>query len=295
MRVIFDRGLQVLRSDSGWFIPSSRSHDTLESPEEFEERYAARRITVYRNIAPFLYPRTVLDKEGHKLSTPRYLAGYVEDSRRRVYKYQVEHFLFTAVTHLAYLAEAYAGLAVLKNHSEWRMGPDAVLASSRHLYNSALLHSESIFAALASAMHASRHLAWRWKSRTPSSLAEVLEECMTVGDGRLSSRLTSLDTCHAVWGDRLEAYRDCGAHYHSEETLGGRSGGELLVDDVWEIIIDLPDNPEAHPGRFTFADDIDALDLGWDATTAVVRALEFSLPGAFEWEQEALRAKKKWI
>jgi hypothetical protein len=295
VRVIFDRGLQVLHSDAGWFVPSSRSHDTLSSPEEFEERFAAHRITVYRDIAPFLYPRTVLDKTGGKLSTPRYLAGYVEDERRRVYKYQVEHFLFTAVTHLAYLAEAYAGLAVLKNHNEWQIGQDAVVTSSRHLYNSALLHSESIFAALASALHSSRHLVWRWKRRTPSSLSETLDISLRIGDERLAKLLGILDECQMVWGERLEAYRDCGAHYHSEETLGGRSGGELLVDDVWEILIDLPDNPEAHPDRFTFADDIDALDLGWDATTSVVRAIEASLPGVFQLADLFEPQARRWI
>ncbi|MFQ5550079.1 MAG: hypothetical protein ACE5FJ_02450 [Gemmatimonadales bacterium] len=282
VRVVFDRGLQILRSDQGWLIPSSKSRHFVDSPEEIEERFAAKRITVYRDLAPFLYPRKVMDRDGLPLSRPRYLSGYVEDAELRIYKYMVEHLLFTGVTHLAYLAEAYAGLAVLKNHSEWQIGEDAVVTSSRQLYNSALLHAESTFAALVSSFNASRYLMWRRRGEPPEAILETISHLMLDATPEMERTLTPIEDAWCAWGDKITAYRDCITRYHSVEPLGGGSAGELLFDDIWEIRIDLPDNPGARAEEFTFTADVDALQSCWDACVAVVRTLETCLPRVFQ-------------
>lgn len=296
VRIIYNRGLQLLKSDKGWLIPSSSIIHRVSTPQEFQERFAARPLTGYRDLAPFLYPRVIFDRDGNVLGKSRYLEGYVEDSERRIYKYMVEHYLSTAATHLAYLGESYAGLAVLKNHEEWQIGDDVAVRSSPKLFNSALLHAESVCAALISALDTSRFLIWRLRGKTPDTLPRAIDAMIDHSTSAFEAALTPVADVWNYWADSIENYRDCFTNYNSVTDLGGRSGGELLFDDIWEICIDLPDNPEARtPRDFTFANDVDALEFCWEATECITRCMERALPTVFELAQEhELIRKDSW-
>ncbi len=102
-----------------------------------------------------------------------------------------------------------------------------------------------------------------------------------------------------VWedeGDRLFAYRDCSANHHPITRLGGRHGAHLNDGDIWEMFVDIPDNPWARPGAFTFDRGIDLLDYCWETTCAIVSAVERSLPPLYEWAARHQQPSKwSWL
>ena len=120
VRIIYERGIQLLKADPGWLIPSSARLQRVAYPDEVESGFGVRHIISDTEFnVPFFQPRRMVDPNGRPVSRARYLKGYVEDSHRRIYKYMVEHHLYCAVAHLGYLAEGYAGLAVLENQNRW--------------------------------------------------------------------------------------------------------------------------------------------------------------------------------
>jgi hypothetical protein len=280
VRIIFERGLQLLKADDRWLIPSSERLERIEAPGELEAAFAVRRIICDTQFnVPFFQPRRVIDPAGQPVSRARYLKGYVEDSRRRIYKYMVEHYLYCAVAHLGYLAEAYGGLAVLHNDNRWGLPEHARDQSRAQLHDSALRHGEAVFTSLSSALDASRFLVWREKSAPPDTIPETLNVVMTRTDPDMRAIVEPLEELWYGVGERLLLYRDCCAEFHPFTELGGRCGGELNEGDVWEMHIDVPDNPDAHSrDQFTFSQGIDLLDYSWRTTCAVVRCIEAALP-----------------
>lgn len=294
VRIIFERGLQVLKAEDRWLIPSSERLQRVEAPGEVETAFGVRRIICDTQFnVPFFQPRRVVDPNGQPVSRARYLKGYVEDTSRRIYKYMVEHHLYCGVAHLGYLAEAYGGLAVLHNQHRWEL-PEHVLSHSRsQLLDSAMRHGEAVFTSLCSTLDAARFLVWRERSRPPTTLAETLDAVMTSGDPEMRAAAAPLDELEERLGRRLTAYRDCTAEFHPITDLQGRCAPDLNEGDAWEMHIDLPDNPDAaRAADLTFAEGIDLLDYCWSTTCAVVRCVESSVPQIYElatWGREPSR------
>lgn len=283
VRIIYERGVQLLRSEHGWLVPSSLGLDHLEHPEELESVLGVRRIICDTQLnVPFFQPRRVVDPGGKPVSRARYLKGYVEDSRRRIYKYMVEHHLYCAVAHLGYLAEAYGGLAVLHNENRWQLPEHVRAQSQQQLYDSALRHGEAIFTSLCSSLDASGMLIWRDDRARPLPLPDALHQVMTAGDPEIRLIISPLEEVWYEVGARLQLYRDCSAAHHPI-TAHGDSGAFLNASDIWEMRMELPDNPDAGtPEAFTYEDEIDLLDYCWHTTCTVVRCIEATLPQVYE-------------
>ncbi len=283
VRVIYERGLQLLKAEGGWLIPSSMKLERITQPAEFEATYDLRHIIRDTEFnVPFFQPRRMFDPHGRPVSRARYLKGYVEDSRRRIYKYMVEHHLFCAVAHLGYLAEAYGGLAVLYNENRWKLPEHVRDQSKLQLEDSALRHAEAVFTSLTSAMDASRFLIWRDNIRPPDSLPATLDLVMTTANRELRLIVSPFEQLYAKLGPRLLQYRDCSVNHHPITKLGGRCGAVLNDGDIWEIRMDLPDDPSVSEKHFTFDRQIDLLDYCWQTTCDVVRCVESTLPQIYE-------------
>lgn len=284
VRVIYERGVQVLRSDEGWLVPSSLKLEHLERPEDLEAALDVRRIICDTQLnVPFFQPRRVVDPGGKPVSRARYLKGYVEEAERRIYKYMVEHHLYCAVAHLGYLAEAYGGLAVLHNENRWAVPEHARAHSKRQLLDSALRHGEAIFTSLCSALEASGVLVWRGNYTKSLDLPDAIHRVMTEGDTETRMIVAPLDEVWHELGERLLQYRDCSATHHPITAHGGDTRAVLNDTDLWEMRMQLPDNPDARsPDYFTFEDDVDLLDYCWRTTCTVVRGVEGTLPQLYE-------------
>ena len=296
VRIIYDRGLQLVKSDSGWLVPSSERLQRVDQPEEFQAGLDIRHIICDTEFnVPFFRPRRMFDPNGKPVSRARYLKGYVEDSHRRIYKYMVEHHLYCAVAHLGYLAEAYAGLAVLHNQNRWQLPEHVRDHSLAQLGDSALRHGEAVFTSLCSALDASRFLIWRENPKPPDSLPATLDRVMMLEDSEIRMILSPLETVWYEDGVKLMDYRDCAATHHPFTQLGGRSGALLNEADMWEVQIDLPDNPDARrKNAFTFDEQIDLLEYCWYTTCRVVRCVEGTLPQVYELAEQG-REPKKWF
>jgi hypothetical protein len=294
VRVIYERGLQVLRVADGWLVPSSERLERVGSPDQFAAAMDLQHIICDTQFnVPFFQPRRMFDPAGRPVSRARYLKGYVEDSKRRIYKYMVEHHLYCAVAHLGYLAEAYAGLTVLRNENRWKL-PEHVRESSRtQLFDSALRHGEAVFTSLCSALDASRFLVWRENHRPPLSLIETVDLVLTVGDPDMRLLVGPLEALWYEEGPTLVQYRDCSAAHHPVTSHGGRCGAVLNHADLWEMHMDLPDNPGQHdPALFTFDEQIDLLEYCWTTTCRVVRCFEETIPRIYELAVAGMEPKK---
>jgi hypothetical protein len=293
VRIIYERGLQLVKVEKGWVIPSSERLQRVDRPGDFEAGFDLQYIIRDTEFnVPFFQPRQLFDPSGKPVSRARYLKGYVEDSKRRIYKYMVEHHLYCAVAHLGYLAEGYGGLTVLHNENRWSL-PEHVRAQSKHqLLDSALRHAEAVFTSLCSALDASRFLIWRENMRPPDTMPLTLDRLMTTGERGLRMILSPLEDLWYRVGPRLLEYRNCSVDHHPITQLGGRCGGVLNDGDIWEMRIDLPDNPgEKH---FTFGGEIDLLEYCWRTTCEVVRCIEATLPQVYELDMLG-REPSKWF
>jgi hypothetical protein len=284
VRIIYERGVQLLRAAEGWLVPSSLKLERVAAPGDFEATYDLQHIICDTEFnVPFFQPRRMFDPQGKPVSRSRYLKGYVEEGQRRIYKYMVEHHLYCAVAHLGYLAEAYAGLAVLYNENRWTLPEHVREYSKTQLEDSALRHAEAVLTSLGSAMDASRFLVWRDNFRPPANLTDTLELLMTTGERDLRMILSPYEDLWANVGPILLAYRDSCVTHHPITRLGGRCGAFLNDGDIWEIRMDLPDKPGArHAEDFTFFDQVDLLDYCWRTTCTIVRCVEVTLPQVYE-------------
>lgn len=284
VRIIYERGVQLLRSDHGWLIPSSERLQHVDSPQEVEGALGVQPIICDTQLnVPFFQPRRVIDPNGKPVSRARYLKGYVEDPKRRIYKYMVEHHLYCAVAHLGYVAEAYGGLAVLQNEHRWSVPEHARVQSQQQLRDSALLHGEAIFTSLCSSLEASSVLVWRDGKARPTLLPEALDKVMTSSDADMRLLVAPLEEVWYEVGVRLLQYRDCSAAHHPITDHGGKSRPVLNEADMWETRMEIPDNPDAsRPEQFTFDQGIDLLDYCWRTTCTVVRCIEAALPQVYE-------------
>ena len=284
VRIIYERGVQLLRSEHGWLIPSSERLQHVENPGEVEGALDVRPIICDTQLnVPFFQPRRVIDPSGKPVSRARYLKGYVEDPQRRIYKYMVEHHLYCAVAHLGYVAEAYGGLAVLQNQHRWSVPEHARAQSQQQLRDSALLHGEAIFTSLCSILEASSVLVWRDGKAKPALLPEALDKVMKSSDADMRLLVAPLEEVWYEVGVRLRQYRDCSAAHHPITDHGGESRPVLNEADMWETRMEIPDNPEvSRPEQFTFDEGIDLLDYCWRTTCTVVRCIETTLPQVYE-------------
>jgi hypothetical protein len=296
VRIIYDRGIQLLKAERGWIVPSSERLQLVEYPDEFEGGMGVRHIICDTEFnVPFFQPRRMFDPNGKPVSRARYLKGYVEDSHRRIYKYMVEHHLYCAVAHLGYLAEAYAGLAVLHNENRWRLPEHVRDHSLAQLNDSALRHGEAVFTSLCSALEASRFLIWRENPKPPPTLVETLELLMVSEDSAMRMLLAPLETIWHEDGVALLQYRDCCAKHHPFTQLGGRCGAFLNDADMWEMQFDVPDNPDARDRRlFRFDEGIDLLEYCWYSACRVVRCVEETLPMVYDLAIQG-QEPKRWF
>jgi len=284
VRIIYERGIQLLRADRGWLVPSSERLQHVDAPSDLEAALGVRPIIRDTQFnVPFFQPRRVVDPNGKPLSRARYLKGYVEDSARRIFKYMVEHHLYCAVAHLGYLAEAYGGLSVLHNQSRWGLPEHARDHTQKQLFDSALRHGEAVFTSLCSSLDACSMLVWRDSKAKPGYLPDVLHTVMTTADADTRMLVAGLEDVWYEAGVRLTQYRDCSAAHHPITSLGGDSRAFLNEADLWEMRIELPDNPDAASAdAFTFDEHIDLLDYCWHTTCTVVRCIEDILPQVYE-------------
>ena len=284
VRIIYERGVQILRADQGWLVPSSERLQHVDSPHDIESALGVRPIIRDTQFnVPFFQPRRMVDPSGNPVSRARYLKGYVEDPARRIYKYLVEHHLYCAVAHLGYLAEAYGGLAVLHNQHRWGLPEHARDQSQKQLFDSALRHGEAIFTSLCSSLDACSMLVWRGPKAKPGYLPDVLNKVMTTADPDMRLLIAPLEEIWYEVGERLAQYRDCSAAHHPITSLGGSSRAFLNEADLWEMRMELPDNPDVKSVElFTFEQKIDLLDYCWRTTCTVVRCIEDSLPQVYE-------------
>lgn len=283
VRIIYERGVQLLRSDRGWLIPSSERLQHVDHPEDLEGALGVKPIICDTQLnVPFFQPRRVVDPGGKPVSRARYLKGYVEDPKRRIYKYMVEHHLYCAVAHLGYLAEAYGGMAVLQNEHRWSVPEHARAQSQHQLHDSALRHGEAIFTSLCSALEATGVLVWREDRVKPGPLPQALDRVMTGGDTDLRLLVAPLEEVWYEVGVRLLAYRDCTVVHHPITSHGGECRPVLNEADMWEMRMEIPDDPTVRPQAFTFDEGIDMLDYCWRTTCTVVRCIENTLPQVYE-------------
>ena len=284
VRIIYERGVQLLRADRGWLVPSSERLQHVDSPGDIESALGVRPIIRDTQFnVPFFQPRRMVDPSGNPVSRARYLKGYVEDPARRIYKYMVEHHLYCAVAHLGYLAEAYGGLAVLHNQHRWGLPEHARDQSQKQLFDSALRHGEAIFTSLCSSLDACSMLVWREPKAKPGNLPDVLHKVMTTADPDMRLAIAPVEEIWYEVGVRLTQYRDCSAAHHPITSLGGSSRAFLNEADLWEMRMELPDNPDVKSAElFTFEQEIDLLDYCWRTTCTVVRCIEDSLPQVYE-------------
>ena len=281
VRIIYERGLQVLRAGPDWIVPSSERLERVEHPATLATAHQVRAVvTDTRLHVPFFQPRRLLDPAGRPMSRARYLKGYVEDAPRRVYKYMVEHHLFCAAAHLGYLAEGYSGLAVLDNTERWALPASTRSTSRAQIHDSVLRHGEAVFTALTAALDASRFLLWRRDLRPPSTVPATVDAVLA----DMPFLTTTVEPFGGLWeqvGERLVRYRNIGVTHHPFTAWGGRCGTVLNNGDIWETRIDLPDNPGDAPEAFTFECGVDLLEYSWTATAAVVHEVEQVLPAVF--------------
>ena len=284
VRIIYERGVQLLRSEQGWLVPSSERLQHVENPQDIEGALGVRPIICDTQLnVPFFQPRRIVDPSGKPVSRSRYLKGYVEDPKRRIYKYMVEHHLYCAVAHLGYLAEAYGGLAVLHNANRWELPEHTRAQSQAQLFDSALRHGEAIFTSLCSSLEASSLLVWRDDRARPSTLPEALNTVMTTAEPEMRLLVAPLEEVWYEEGVRLLQYRDCSAAHHPITARGGDCRAFLNEADLWEMRMEIPDNPDAASADdFTFDEGIDLLDYCWRATCTVVRCIESTLPPVYE-------------
>ncbi len=284
VRIIYERGVQLLRSDKGWLIPSSERLQHVENPEDIEGSLGVQPIICDTQLnVPFFQPRRLFDPAGQPVSRARYLKGYVEDPKRRIYKYMVEHHLYCAVAHLGYLAEAYGGLAVLENQHRWSVPEHARTQSQHQLQDSALRHGEAIFTSLCSSLEASGYLVWRDEKAKPAILPDAIDRVMMSADTDMRLLVAPLEEVWYEVGVRLLQYRDCSAMHHPITSHGGECHPVLNDADMWEMRMEIPDNPDAsRPEQFTFDRGIDLLDYCWRTACTVVRCIESTLPQVYD-------------
>jgi hypothetical protein len=296
VRIIHEHGVQLLRSEGGWLVPSSERLQHVDSPDDLQATLGVQPIICDTQFnVPFFQPRRVIDPSGKPVSRARYLKGYVEDPKRRIYKYMVEHHLYCAVAHLGYLAEAYGGLAVLQNQNRWGLPEHARDHSQNQLQDSALRHGEAIFTSLCASLEASGMLVWREPHAKVESLPAALHKVMTSSDPEMRLLVAPLEEVWYEIGVRIAQYRDCTAAHHPITSLGGDSRAVLNEADFWEMRIEIPDNPEAtKPDAFTFDQGIDLLDYCWRNTCTVVRCIEATLPPVYELAMLG-REPSKWM
>ncbi len=265
-------------------MPSSERLQHVDSPGDIESALGLRPIIRDTQFnVPFFQPRRMVDPSGNPVSRARYLKGYVEDPARRIYKYMVEHHLYCAVAHLGYLAEAYGGLAVLHNQHRWGLPEHARDQSQKQLFDSALRHGEAIFTSLCSSLDACSMLVWREPKAKPGNLPDVLHKVMTTADPDMRLLIAPVEEIWYEVGVRLTQYRDCSAAHHPITSLGGSSRAFLNEADIWEMRMELPDNPDVKSVElFTFEQEIDLLDFCWRTTCTVVRCIEDNLPQVYE-------------
>ncbi|MDH5803668.1 MAG: hypothetical protein OEZ54_00690 [Gemmatimonadota bacterium] len=294
VRVIFERGLQILRSDDRWIIPSSLGLATTESLEEFQIAIDARPIIYDTQFeVPFFQPRRVLDPEGMPVSRSRYLKGYVEESDRRVYKYLVEHHLFCAVAHLGYLAEAYGALAVLHNENRWGLPEYARSPSLQKLKDSAWRHGEAVFAALLSAFDASVPLTDKAPPRAPPSFEKAIEVDRYLGDWEILELMKPLRESWAKFGPSLVYFRNFSAEHGTLDTAPKNFDAYLNETDAWEVRLRLPGPFLEFDSRKAESDLNDMLNFAWLATCDFVRSIESSLPLVFLKRQRLIQ-RTRW-
>lgn len=295
VRIIYPRGIQLLGAEGGWIVPSSERLERVQHPAVFAAAHDLRHIICDTEFnVPFFQPRRMFDPTGRPVSRVRYLKGYVEESPRRIYKYMVEHYLYCAVAHLGYLAEAYAGLAVLDNRQRWSLPEHARANSTNQLHDSALRHGEAVFTSLVSALETSRFLLWRQNLKAPRTLPETFEALDRWETDEICDAVVPFEALWFRLGPTLVAYRDCAARFHPVTAHGGRCGTLLNEADVWETRIDLPDNPETTvPEALRFVEEIDLLDYCWTTTCDVVRCIEQVVPEIYTLA-EANRPGPRW-
>ena len=73
VRIIYERGVQLLRSDHGWLIPSSERLQHVDNPEDVEGALGVQPIICDTQLnLPFFQPRRLIDPSGKPESRARY-------------------------------------------------------------------------------------------------------------------------------------------------------------------------------------------------------------------------------
>ncbi len=71
--------------------------------------------------------------------------------------------------------------------------------------------------------------------------------------------------------------------HHPITSHGGECGPILNEADMWEMRMEIPDNPDASRSEdLTFDLGLDLLDYCWRTTCTVVRCIETTLPPVYE-------------
>ncbi len=131
----------------------------------------------------------------------------------------------------------------------------------------------------------------------PESLPSALDKVMTTAELEVRLLVAPLEEVWYEIGVRIAQYRDCTAAHHPITALGGDSRASLNDADLWEMRIEIPDNPDATKAdAFTFDQEIDLLDYCWRSTCAVVRCIEATLPPVYELAMSGQeRSKWTWL
>lgn len=269
VRVIFERGITVKLIDSDWHISNLHGGGTERIDlQTVGSRFRVRPIVLtqqYRNDKSDLLLR-IKNRELFGFGINNFEACAVHNFGSGALNNC--YLLLNLEYHCTKLALSYAHICERYTSFPRPTKSDvAIFGGNPEPY----FEFESLITTIRRTYDYFRYMLWQHfggNGSIPRNFCKTLENCRDRMPTQLASRLES---SWSKYGDEITAYRDCIIHYEPTTFGMGASCMQKLPNEVWSLIMRIPDNPISHSQRlFVWDQQRDALTYGWEATNEIL-------------------------